>query len=310
MSDQATSTPQSFPQDSSAWQKTFVAHKQPYRYNSYAPDPTMEYTSRFNRINPERFASKMPSPSHRQATYRKTRFECDERGKRLIKLSQLNTKSGRDLASSYQASHIEPGAPPKFSRPRPSLHRKTSYCSENNPPKPYYQADLAPVSREVPTLKCMYCARTPSDLDALPSQRVRCEPSLLSITTDSTGRHQIAVNPRPRPAVSLKRTQAVRRPSTVRVSRKPVALRAETSDGNMRDVLDDAGANRAGTARRFSFECKPEKLSMGPKTVHVPGNGEYLPVSLPPRHQPCHTGYVREPAQTFDEILWRMIYAA
>ncbi|EAT84274.1 hypothetical protein SNOG_07998 [Parastagonospora nodorum SN15] len=200
MSDQATSTPQSFPQDSSAWQKTFVAHKQPYRYNSYAPDPTMEYTSRFNRINPERFASKMPSPSHRQATYRKTRFECDERGKRLIKLSQLNTKSGRDLASSYQASHIEPGAPPNFSRPRPSLHRKTSYCSENNPPKPYYQADLAP--------------------------RVRCEPSLLSITTDSTGRHQIAVNPRPRPAVSLKRTQAVRRPSTVRVSRKPVALRA------------------------------------------------------------------------------------
>jgi hypothetical protein len=242
----------------------------------------MEYTSTSKRINPERFASKMPSPSHRQAVYRKTRFERDERGKRLTKLSQLNTKSGRDLASSYQASHIEPGAPPNFSRPRPSLHRKTSSCSENKTAKPYYQADQAPVSREVPTLKRIYCARTRSDLDALPSQRVRRELPLLSITMDSTGRHQIAVNPGPRPAVSLKRTQAVLRPSTVRDSRKPVAPSAETSDGNMQEVADD----RADTAQRLSFEYKPDKLSLGPKTAHAPRNDDYLPVSLPPRHQP------------------------
>lgn len=194
----------------------------------------MDHTSA--HINPERFASKMPSPSHRQAVYRKTRFERDERGKRLIKLSQLNTKSGRDLASSYTAAQIEPGAPPNFSRPRPSLHRRTSSCSEKGSPRPYYQADQTPASREVLTLKRIYCARTPSDLDALPSQRVRPEPSLLSIATDDSGRHQIVANHAPRPAVSLKRTQAIRRPSTVRIRRKPVAPSAQTSEDTMREV--------------------------------------------------------------------------
>jgi hypothetical protein len=38
MPDQATSRPQSFPHDSSACQKTFVARKQPYGYNSYTPE--------------------------------------------------------------------------------------------------------------------------------------------------------------------------------------------------------------------------------------------------------------------------------
>lgn len=71
--------------------------------------------------------------------------------------------------------------------------------------------------------------------------------------------------------------------------------------------MDDA---RADTARRFSFENKPEKLTLGPKTAHVPRNNEYLPVSLPPRHEPCHAGYIYKPAQTFDEILWRVVYAA
>jgi len=115
------------------------------------------------------------------------------------------------------------------------------------------------------------------------------------------------VKPAPHPAVSLKRTQAIRRPSTVHVRRKPLAPSAQTSDGNMREeVMDDA---RADTARRFSFEFKPEKLTLGPKTTRVPRSDVYRPVNLPPRHEPSHAGYVREPAQTFDEILWRMIYA-
>jgi hypothetical protein len=265
---------------------------------------------------PGRYITKMPGLLIRDATSRRSRYLRDGQGKRLVPLSQFNTRSGRDLACLATLSQTESmqDAPEvctfSSSHSRPGLHRKNSSRSNLSFASHWHQIGEARAWGAFPTLERIHCAPILSDRDLLPTVRHRRRaPNVPFSSCLLDSEEQPYVYQPPHVVDSLLRTMSIWRGNT---SREPCAISVLNCHDSVTHEEDTAAeCQKMFAKRRLSFDYSPEILSV----IETPAKLDCgriwvnetitLYVTSLPVRQGSEVG-TRAPAQTFDEILRRI----